>query len=38
MNGWRTLRRRLACIEESISKREGKQFEEGLSSKVKLDI
>ena len=25
----------LACIEESISEREGKQFEEGLNSKVK---
>ena len=28
----------LACIEESISEREGKQFEEGLNSKVKLDM
>ena len=28
---------RLACIEESISERKGKQFEEGLNSKVKLD-
>ena len=27
----------LACIEESIES-EGKQFEEGLNSKVKLDI
>ena len=26
----------LACIEESISEREGKQFEKGLNSKVKL--
>ena len=26
----------LACIEESISEREGRQFEEGLNSKVKL--
>ena len=25
----------LACIEESISEREGRQFEEGLNSKVK---
>ena len=28
----------MACIEESISEREGKQFEEGLNSKVKLDM
>ena len=28
----------LACIEESISEREGRQFEEGLNSKVKLDM
>ena len=28
----------LACIEESISEREGKQFEEGLHSKVKSDV
>ena len=28
----------LACIGESISEREGKQFEEGLNSKVKLDM
>ena len=27
----------LSCIEESISEREGKQFEEGLNSKVKLE-
>ena len=26
----------LSCIEESISEREGRQFEEGLNSKVKL--
>ena len=44
MNGWRILGGRefisfiLACIEESISEREGKQFEEGLNSKVKLDV
>ena len=24
----------LACIEESINEREGKQFEEGLNSKI----
>ena len=28
----------LACIKESINEREGKQFEEGLNSKVKLDM
>ena len=28
----------LACIEESISEREGRQFEERLNSKVKLDM
>ena len=28
----------IACIEESISEREGRQFEEGLNSKVKLDM
>ena len=28
----------MACIEESISEREGKQFDEGLNSKVKLDM
>ena len=28
----------MACIEESISEREGKQFEERLNSKVKLDM
>ena len=28
----------LACIEENIGEREGKQFEEGLNSKVKLDM
>ena len=28
----------MACIEESISEREGKQFEEVLNSKVKLDM
>ena len=41
MNGWRTLREKrasfLACIEESISERVGKQFEKGLNIKVKLD-
>ena len=26
----------LACIEESISESEGKQFKEGLNSKVKI--
>ena len=41
MNGWRILRGEsllasfLAC---SISEREGKQFEEGLNSEVKLDM
>ena len=28
----------LACIEDSISEWEGKQFEEGLNSEVKLDM
>ena len=28
----------LACIAESISEREGKKFEEGLNSKIKLDM
>ena len=28
----------LACIEENISEREGRLFEEGLNSKVKLDM
>ena len=37
MNEWRILRGErvhsfLACIEESISEREGTQFEEGLNS------
>ena len=44
--GWHAIIKRgesslasfLACIEESISEREGKQFEEGLNSKVKLDM
>ena len=26
----------LACIEENISEREGKQFEEGMNSKQKV--
>ena len=40
MNWWRILGAEsslasfLACIEKSISEREGKQFEEGLNSKV----
>ena len=39
MNGWRILREEsllaafLACREESVSEREGRQFEEGLNSK-----
>ena len=33
----RSLASFLACIEETISEREGRQFEEGLNSKVKLD-
>ena len=28
----------LACVEECISKRESRRFEEGLNAKVKLDI
>ena len=28
----------MPCTEESISEREGKQFEEGLNGKVKLDM
>ena len=28
----------LSCIDESIREREGKQFQEGLNSKVKLDM
>ena len=46
MNGWRILRGEsslvsfLACIEENVGEREGRQFEEfeGLNSKVKLDM
>ena len=28
----------MACVEECISKRESRKFEEGLNTKVKLDI
>ena len=28
----------LACVEECISERESRRFEEGLNMKVKLDI
>ena len=43
MNGFRILAKRgessfalfLACIEESISEREDRQFEKGLNSKLK---
>ena len=28
----------MACVEECISEREGRRFEEGLNTKVKLDI
>ena len=28
----------LACVEEYISKRESRRFEEGLNTKIKLDI
>ena len=28
----------LACVEECISERESRRFEEGLNTKVKLDI
>ena len=28
----------LACVEEFISERESRRFEEGLNTKVKLDI
>ena len=28
----------LACVEECISQRESRKFEEGLNTKVKLDI
>ena len=46
MNGWRIYIKHgdsssasfLACVEECISEKESRRFEEGLNTKVKLDI
>ena len=45
VNGWRIFKHGdsssvsfMACVEDCISERESRKFEEGLNTKVKLDI